>query len=274
MTPSLSIYLSHVRVDLCCSEPQVAEAMRRTWGGCGTPLVQVEERTTYEVRSGPDYEVLQDGIPLARARRPDGVISLVDGSLYDRLLGWHSPGRVVLHAACITRDGQGVLLVGPSGSGKSTLAMTAVRRGWTYLTDEIAVTDGRRVWGIARAIQFDPVEIGTPLIPRLAGTAMWRWPGGDAEAGELAVPFFAPPQGSLTGSPVPAANVAVVQIGQGAGARLLARSPVETLGALHKASYGVPDLDLGGLVGTGRGWSLSWQEPEAALELLEGAMTL
>lgn len=40
------------------------------------------------------------------------------------------------HAACVARQGRGVLLCGDSGSGKSSLSYACARRGWTYLSDD------------------------------------------------------------------------------------------------------------------------------------------
>src|SRR5665213_2624050 len=41
-----------------------------------------------------------------------------------------------LHAACISKDGKGVLLCGDSGAGKSTLSYACARAGWTYTSDD------------------------------------------------------------------------------------------------------------------------------------------
>lgn len=41
-----------------------------------------------------------------------------------------------LHAACVSKHGQGILLCGDSGAGKSTLAYACARRGWTYTSDD------------------------------------------------------------------------------------------------------------------------------------------
>ncbi|MGH9582392.1 MAG: aldolase, partial [Bryobacteraceae bacterium] len=38
---------------------------------------------------------------------------------------------VALHAACLVKDGHGVLFAGRSGTGKSSLAYACMRRGWT-----------------------------------------------------------------------------------------------------------------------------------------------
>ena len=41
-----------------------------------------------------------------------------------------------LHAACVSKNGRGILLVGDSGAGKSTLAYACARAGWTYTSDD------------------------------------------------------------------------------------------------------------------------------------------
>jgi hypothetical protein len=45
---------------------------------------------------------------------------------------------VLVHGACVVREGRGVLLCGASGAGKSTLAFACARAGWAYLTDDAA----------------------------------------------------------------------------------------------------------------------------------------
>jgi hypothetical protein len=41
-----------------------------------------------------------------------------------------------LHAACVSKNGKGILLIGDSGAGKSTLAYACARAGWTYTSDD------------------------------------------------------------------------------------------------------------------------------------------
>jgi HPr kinase/phosphorylase len=49
-----------------------------------------------------------------------------------------------LHGSCVTRDGEGVLIVGPSGSGKSDLTLRLLGRGFTLVADDqVDIVDGR-----------------------------------------------------------------------------------------------------------------------------------
>jgi hypothetical protein len=43
-----------------------------------------------------------------------------------------------VHAACVARNGMGVLLCGATEAGKSSLAYACGRRGWTYICDDSA----------------------------------------------------------------------------------------------------------------------------------------
>jgi hypothetical protein len=45
-------------------------------------------------------------------------------------------GLVPLHAACVGRDGRGVLLMGPSGAGKSTVALQSLLQGLDFLAED------------------------------------------------------------------------------------------------------------------------------------------
>lgn len=45
---------------------------------------------------------------------------------------------VVIHAAVAAKNDGAVLLVGPNGVGKTTLVLEMLRRGWAYLSDDLA----------------------------------------------------------------------------------------------------------------------------------------
>jgi hypothetical protein len=64
---------------------------------------------------------------------------------------------VAVHAACISRDGIGLLLAGASGAGKSSLSFACARAGWTFLSDDCT-------WLLPR--NDDSVALGRPLSAR------------------------------------------------------------------------------------------------------------
>ncbi len=75
-----------------------------------------------------------------------------------------------LHAACVSRNGKGVLLCGDSGAGKSTLAYACARAGWTYTSDDTSYlindSDIPCVIGHSHRVRFRPSA--KSLFPELA----------------------------------------------------------------------------------------------------------
>jgi hypothetical protein len=85
-----------------------------------------------------------------------------------------------LHAACISKNGKGVLLCGDSGAGKSTLAYACAREGWIYTSDDTSYlvndSDPPRVIGHCHRARFRPTASllfpelkDRPLTPRMEG---------------------------------------------------------------------------------------------------------
>ena len=69
-----------------------------------------------------------------------------------------SVGLVELHASCVAKDQQGLVLIGPSGSGKSTLAMAMTEAGFSFLSDDrifCSQKQGRLLaWGMPRPLKL------------------------------------------------------------------------------------------------------------------------
>jgi energy-coupling factor transporter ATP-binding protein EcfA2 len=65
-----------------------------------------------------------------------------------------------LHAACVSKNGKGILLCGDSGAGKSTLSYACARAGWTYTSDDTSylINDAAvpRVIGHSHRVRFRP----------------------------------------------------------------------------------------------------------------------
>jgi hypothetical protein len=65
---------------------------------------------------------------------------------------------VPLHAACVGRDGQGLLLLGPSGSGKSTLALHCLLQRLDFLAEDSVLVspEGMLATGVANFLHVRP----------------------------------------------------------------------------------------------------------------------
>lgn len=65
-----------------------------------------------------------------------------------------------IHAACVSKNGKGILLCGNSGAGKTTLAYACARAGWTYTSDDTSYLMNRaespRVIGHSHRVRFRP----------------------------------------------------------------------------------------------------------------------
>ena len=65
---------------------------------------------------------------------------------------------VPLHAACVGRGGEGVLLLGPSGSGKSTLVLQCLHEGLDFLAEDSVLVrpGGLLATGVANFLHLRP----------------------------------------------------------------------------------------------------------------------
>lgn len=113
------------------------------------------------------------------------------------LLAARCQGLVPVHAACVGRDGRGLLLLGESGTGKSTLALHSLLQGLDFLSEDAVFIqpDGMLATGVAnflhvRADVLQGIDddargwiAGSPVIRRRSGVEKFeadlqRAPGG------------------------------------------------------------------------------------------------
>jgi HprK-related kinase A len=80
--------------------------------------------------------ILPDALPLPLAQ---GLLAAEMGMNLQLALGERR--FLLLHAASVERDGQGLILTGESGSGKSTLSALLGANGWRFMGDEFVLID-------------------------------------------------------------------------------------------------------------------------------------
>lgn len=103
-----------------------------------------------------------------------------------------------IHAACVSKNGKGILLCGETGAGKTTLAYACARAGWTYTSDDTSYlinnADSPRVIGHSHRVRFRP--LAKQLFPELEAHAvtprMEGKPSIEVPIAELPIPHSAP----------------------------------------------------------------------------------
>jgi len=159
-------------------------------------------------------------------RRPSFMFKLVFDELWGNLLPFH--GGLLVHAACVSVDGEGLMFVGPGGAGKTTMAAL-----WQ---DALG----------ARVLHDDRVVI------RKKGDRFWAYPvpqmGEFRPSSSRGVPlertFFVRhgPENAL--APKPAANIVTGFLAESFVPPYNARAVELTLELLHELSGAVPCQDL------------------------------
>jgi hypothetical protein len=187
---------------------EVLAAAEESWGTFEQRVEMPPIRMQVGMRDGPS---LCPGVMVPRGHRhlltgiADADNFFVIDLKKDLSFAWISPGAVAhrrylrycvlescmlshianryaapVHAACVSRDGRGVLLCGESGMGKSSLAFGCARAGWTYTSDDATYLvygrSDRQVLGRCNSIRLRPSAAdlfsevkGRPLTPRMQG---------------------------------------------------------------------------------------------------------
>lgn len=268
ITLDLAGILVTVHADAAC-----LPGLRRlalAWGSCqresSTKAAQSEifareESGQVVVRAGPliehgEFEISECHLAIERA-------------LYAELARLLPSECQMLHAGAVLRKQRGFLFLGPSGAGKSSLCLEAVRHGALYLTDDLLTTSGQEVFGVARAIQFDPPTFGTPFPSWLAAATLdFDTYGRLSDETDNSVPLFVPGR-EATIERAPASSFTTVILERGARTILSPITPSEALGELVGASFlRNRPVDLGSLVSR-RAFRLAWREPNEAWHELE-----
>jgi hypothetical protein len=186
------------RVDLTTNSREVLECAQESWGmwmprfAADPVQVRVLVQDEGELAIEPEFRAWGHLFSIVADRHNYAVMDL------DRLFAYASVSRktasdhawfrwffldnmalfmlaqrhaVAVHAACVARDGRGILLGGESCAGKSTLAWACARSGWTYVGDDAAWlrvdSSGREVMARSHIARFR--HDAAALFPELEG---------------------------------------------------------------------------------------------------------
>ena len=195
-------------VEIATNSPAVVEAARESWGSFPREFERASIRIHVLVEDGgsdpapePAYRS-QRGLMLIVSDRDNfaccdlrsrfGWCHTSTNMLADR--GWFrwffleamvylllvQEDVVAVHAACVARNGRGVLLCGASGAGKSTLAFACAQAGWTYVTDDatLLLQGSRDREALGRPYQFRFRPEAVELFPEIERHAACIKPNG------------------------------------------------------------------------------------------------
>jgi hypothetical protein len=266
----LVLHASETRVEITCPA-ECADALRAVWAPAGRPIIATTRVTSWNaMEDASGWTIYVDGVPTRMGRPTEPLAPAIEDLFVERLPEWHV-GRCLLHAALVEVAGNWVVFVGVSGAGKSSLTLEAVRRGGKFFTDEIVVTDGRRVWGVGRSTVFDVGPVIAELPPRLAAADRVSYRFRNSAGQVFARPIIPVPDQQWATSPVDASGVVIVRVrGQGRDGVDPLRG-AEALATLLEASIGDKWHDLGRLVSARRAFALTWSDPRVALDHLTSA---
>jgi hypothetical protein len=127
--------------------PELAEQLRdllRPFAVASAPppadAVDIQVTEAPDEQHGTRWVVWLRGKEMCSHVRADDLLQYVEWLAVSRSLIATS-SAAVFHAAALTHESAGVMLVGPSGAGKSTLTLNLIKRGWQPLTDDATLMD-------------------------------------------------------------------------------------------------------------------------------------
>lgn len=133
------------------------------------------------VRTTPDSVWGKPVLIMDNEVRPLHNPRLMEGYVYESILNSilsRVRSHFLIHAGVVARGNQGVMLVADSGHGKTTLVLELVRRGFAFLSDEIAALsrDDRKVYPFPRSLRIRPGTLELVGIQPVANS-MQSWMG-------------------------------------------------------------------------------------------------
>lgn len=255
--------VSHVTIGVSCDHAEALAALRGIWGAAEVAPNQVDVRGVLSASRG----LVELGSARRLVSRPEDLLPVFEGLFYEALPGWHPPPLVLLHAAAVVVGERTWVLPAVSGGGKSSMALALVELGARYLTDELTVFDGTRVWGLPRAIQFDPTPVERALPERLLAADRTTYLFRD-RGGQSALPFVRVSPAQMPSEASRAASVRVALLVPSDDDGVDDVAPTEALTSLLESRRSPVEVDLGPLLHAPV--RVRWRDPRAAARLLVG----
>ena len=143
-----------------------------------TPVCRVRDHLTINIADAENFAVNDRSLGYSLVWINTAALSHPDYFRYfflesSAMCGISHRYATAIHGACVSLDGEGVLLCGDSGAGKTSLSYACARTGWTYVSDDgsylVHGRDDRLVVGNCHQVRFRATA--EALFPELRGRA-------------------------------------------------------------------------------------------------------
>lgn len=246
----------------------VLSALHAAWRPALRPRHPDPQRHYVVESSG---QVALNGAPWRGDQELSALVPQLELDILRAVVTQHA-SSVILHAGAVVYGQRLLLFVGESGAGKTSFTREALRRGASYLSDDLVIITDKTARGLARTVQFDPLPRSDPIPSYLLDCDCESYQVGD-ERKPTRVPLWIADHVTLEAFQPARGNTVVVGLQRAEKATLLEGSELDRYRFLHAASL-VSGRTYDGCLGNGPTWAVSWTDPAREFETLLKSLRL
>ncbi len=268
-----NFYIAGVSLNVSGVADEVLQALRTAFYSCTFPLVPATRHETYTFdKSG---QALRNGQPIKQEPGLEGNYLAIEKDITNHISEWARPAQLI-HAAALGCHEKPILFLGDSGAGKSTLSHQAVEAGFSYFSDDLTFFHDSRIFGVPRAIRFEPVPWDWEPAPYLKTFDLQTCRYVDEEGYEMRIPVYRVDPHQVPRHPLSSAQAWLFFLKRDASTWLEPLSAPDALARLYAAFIEEEPGDgsnPAAMISNKRSFVLHWSDPHEALRVVSKAVS-